>query len=214
MRAKTSVFASFESPYPPLLILLRFSRAKTGGEMNYGYARVSTDKQDTDGQRRALEAAGCEKVIEEQASGRKVRPALASLLASLQASDIVTVYKIDRLSRSVHDFYSIAREIEERGAHLRSLSDPIDTSTPAGRAMMGILAVFAQLEAETISVRVNDGLKAARARGVTLGRRRQLSPDAEARIRQLLLDGADVKALSREYKVDPATIRRIRARNP
>lgn len=179
--------------------------------MNYGYARVSTDKQDTDAQRQALQAAGCVQVVEEQASGRKARPALSALLDSLQASDVVTVYKIDRLSRSVPDFYSIARQIEHKGAHLRSLSDPIDTSTPAGRAMLGLLAVFAQLEAETTAERVKHGLSAARARGVTLGRRSKLSREAQARVRQLLAEGVEVKALAREYQVDPSTVRRIRS---
>ena len=179
--------------------------------MIYGYARVSTDKQDTDVQRRALEAAGCVQVVEEQASGRKARPALSSLLDSLQAGDIVTVYKIDRLSRSAPDFYNIARQMEEKGAHLRSLSDPIDTATPTGRAMLGLLAVFAQLEAETTAERVKHGLAAARARGVPLGRRRKLSKEAQARICQLLAEGVEVKALAREYQVDPSTIRRIRS---
>lgn len=180
--------------------------------MIYGYARVSTDKQDTDAQRQALEAAGCGQVIEEQASGRKARPTLAALIAQLQAGDIVTVYKIDRLSRNVADFYAIARDIEDRGAAIRSLSDPIDTSTPIGRATLGLLAVFAQLEAETTAERVRHGLKAARDRGVTLGRKRSLSREAESRIRQLLAEGAQVKALAREYQIDPATVRRINAR--
>lgn len=109
----------------------------------YGYARVSTDKQDTDAQRRALEAAGCSPIVEEQASGRRRRPALAELIDGLQAGDSVTVWKVNRIARSVADFYRATEAITARGAEFRSLSESFDTSTPIGRAMMGMLACVA-----------------------------------------------------------------------
>ncbi len=84
----------------------------------YGYVRVSTGRQDMgrDAQRRALDAAGCTEIIEEQASGRKARPALAELVDKLDQGDTVTVFRFDRVSRSVADFYAIGERIRERGA--------------------------------------------------------------------------------------------------
>ena len=180
--------------------------------MIFGYARISTDKQDTAAQRRALEAAGCVQIVEEQASGRGKRPALLALIDSLQAGDVLTVWKVDRLSRSVPDFYELAQRIEARGASLRSLTEAIDTGTPFGRAMLGVLAIFAQLEAETTSQRTRTGLEAARARGRVLGRRRKLSAEVEADIAAALAEGAPVKGLAKKHRVDAATIRRIRNR--
>jgi DNA invertase Pin-like site-specific DNA recombinase len=178
----------------------------------FGYARVSTDKQDTDAQRRALQAAGCVQIVEEQASGRKARPALAALLQRLEPGDVVTVWKIDRLSRNVPDFYRIAARITECGAELRSLTEAIDTAAPIGRAMLGILAVFAQLEAEHASERVRNGLRAARGRGKRLGRPRGVTPPIERDIAAKLASGAAVKTLARDYALDPSTVRRIRER--
>ena len=109
-------------------------------------------------QRRALESAGCTEIIEEQASGRKARPALAELVEKLGQGDTVTVFRFDRISRSVADFYAIGERIRERGASLRSLAEQFDTSTPMGRAMMGFAAIWAELEAET-AVRLSAELR-------------------------------------------------------
>lgn len=189
-------------------------RQKQGAKAGrvFGYARVSTDRQDTEAQRHALSIAGCTEIIEEQASGRKARPALTGLLSRVEAGDVVTVWKIDRLSRNVPDFYRIAAEITTRGAELRSLTEAIDTAAPIGRAMLGILAVFAQLEAEHASERVRNGLRAARGRGRRLGRPRSLTPPLERDVAAKLDGGAAVKALARDYGLDPSTIRRIRQR--
>lgn len=88
----------------------------------YGYVRVSTGRQDMgrDAQRRALETAGCAEIVEEQASGRKARPALAELVDRLAPGDVVTVFRFDRISRSVADFYAIGERISAHGASLRS----------------------------------------------------------------------------------------------
>lgn len=148
----------------------------------YGYAQVSTDRQDTssDAQRQALRAAGCTRIVEEQANGRKARHALLRLLDRLRPGDTLTVYRFDRISRSVADFYAIGQRIAEKGAALRSLAENFDTGTAYGRAMMGLAAVWAQLEAETTSERVRNGLIAARARGSLIGRWRALSVETEA----------------------------------
>lgn len=194
-----------------------YRRTKTGGELsrtNYGYVRVSTDRQDSgsDAQRRALEAAGCATIIEEQASGRKARPILAALVDGLQPGDVLTVYRFDRISRSVADFYAIGERIRARGASLRSIAEHFDTSTPIGRAMMGFAAIWAELEADTTRERVNNGLKAARARGQVLGRRRAIDGVTAGKIALRLNNGDTVAGLAREYRVSPRTIRRIRTR--
>lgn len=184
------------------------------GGTNYGYVRVSTGRQDMgrDAQRRALEAAGCNEIVEEQASGRKARPTLVDLVEKLQPGDQVTVYRFDRISRSVADFYAIGERIRERGANLRSLAEQFDTSTPMGRAMMGFAAIWAELEAETTRERVMNGLSAARARGQMLGRRRAIDAVTSAKIKRRLDAGEPGKELAREYRVSPRTIRRIRER--
>lgn len=180
----------------------------------YGYVRVSTDKQETgsDAQRRALEAAGCDTVIEERASGRRARPALAHLVASLRPADVVTVSRFDRISRNVADFYAIGRSISDRGAALRSLFEHFDTSTPIGKAMMGFAAVWAELEADTTRERVLNGLRAARARGVVLGRRRSLHEDIELSIVEQLMRGSSAAELARLNGVSKTTIHRIKRR--
>jgi len=179
---------------------------------NFGYARVSTNKQDTDAQRRALTDAGCNEIIEEQASGRRARPALSQLLRRLQPGDVVTVWKINRIGRSVSDFYQITEQITAAGAELRSLSETFDTSTPIGRAMLGMLAVFAQFEVEQTSENIRGGLKAARARGKRLGRPPAVSAELEDEIRSKLAEGESASELARIYSIDERTVRRIRGR--
>ena len=112
--------------------------------MNLGYARVSTDDQDTAAQLDALRAAGCERVFEERASGgRWDRPELHRMLDQLRDGDVVIVWKLDRLSRSLKDLLSIMEKIDAAGAGFRSLTEAIDTTTPAGRMMMQMVGVFA-----------------------------------------------------------------------
>lgn len=182
--------------------------------MIYGYARVSTERQDSgsDAQRRALEAAGCTTIIEEQASGRKARPMLMALVNRLGPGDVLMVYRFDRISRGVADFYAIGERIRAQGASLRSLAEQFDTSTPIGRAMMGFAAIWAELEADTTRERVNNGLQAARARGQMLGRKRAIDSTTAGKIVQRLMAGESAKELAREYRVSSRTIRRIRDR--
>lgn len=116
--------------------------------MQLGYARVSkADDQDTAAQVSALKAAGCTRVYEEKASGgRWHRPQLHRMLDQLREGDVIVVWKLDRLSRSLKDLLHILEKIDAAAANFRSLTEAIDTSGPAGRMMMQMLGSFAEFE--------------------------------------------------------------------
>ncbi|WGF90253.1 recombinase family protein [Marinivivus vitaminiproducens] len=131
-----------------------------------GYARVSTGEQDTHAQRLELEAAGCSTIVQERGSGAsRTRPELARLLQIIQPGDILIVVRLDRLARSVSHLLEVIESLERKGAHFRSLHDPIDTSTPQGMFSLQVLGAVAQLERALIAERTKAGMAAARARG-------------------------------------------------
>lgn len=139
--------------------------------MKIGYARVSTADQSLDMQIDALNAAGCDRIYTEKASGAKDdRAELARVMDSLRAGDVLLVYKLDRLARSTIKLISTLDEIQKRGAEFVSLNDNIDTTTAVGKAFFGMLAVFAEFERNVIVERTHAGLAASRARGRVGGR--------------------------------------------
>lgn len=155
--------------------------------MIYGYARVSTLEQDTALQLDALRRAGVRRVFSETASGARAdRPQLQRLVSALRPGDEVLVYKIDRLARSLFDLLGILRQIESAGARFRSITEPFDTSTPVGRMVVQLLGVIAEFERALILERTGAGMRAARARGVRLGRPRRIDHDA---VRALAAEG-------------------------
>ena len=131
-----------------------------------GYARVSTEDQATDAQTDELRAAGCETIYQETGSGAsRARPELARLMREIRAGEVLVVVRLDRLARSVSHLLDVIERLEEKGAHFRSLRDPIDTSTPQGMFSLQVLGAVAQLERALISERTKAGIKAARLRG-------------------------------------------------
>src|SRR5467141_4702374 len=115
--------------------------------MLIGYARVSTNDQETVTQVAALKAAGCERIYREKASGgRWDRPELHRLLDQLRKGDVLVVWKLDRLSRSLRDVLTIMERIREAKSGFRSLTEAIDTTTPAGRMMMQMVGSFAEFD--------------------------------------------------------------------
>lgn len=139
--------------------------------MKIGYARVSTADQSLDLQIDALKAAGCEKIYEEKASGAKDdRQELQKALDGIRGGDTLVVYKLDRLARSTSKLINVLNELKEKGVEFVSIQDNIDTSTAAGKALFGILAVFAEFERDIIRERTKAGLESARARGRKGGR--------------------------------------------
>lgn len=179
--------------------------------MLIGYARVSKgDDQSTAAQKRALKEAGCDRLFEEAASGgRWDRPQLHRMLDQLRPNDIVVVWKLDRLSRSLKDLLHILEKLEAAGAGFRSLTESIDTTTPAGRMMMQMVGSFAEFERAMIRERTSAGLAEARAAGRIGGRRAKLTPRQRTDVDENVLSGRKSAAeMARLYKVSEATISR------
>lgn len=152
-----------------------------------GYARVSTADQTLDPQREELRAAGCALIHEEQASGAdRARPALARLLATIRPGDTLVVVRLDRLARSLAHLLEVIAALDARGAHFRSLGDPIDTATPQGRFSLQVMGAVAELERALIRERTRAGLRSARAQGRIGGNPGLRAGDREA-IRKLRL---------------------------
>lgn len=177
-----------------------------------GYARVSRGEDQTNiMQARALRAAGCRRIFEEAASGgRWDRPELQRMLDQMRAGDTVVVWKLDRLSRSLKDVLHMMERIAGAGAGFRSLTEDIDTTTPAGRMMMQMVGAFAEFERAMIRERTLAGLAAARAEGRVGGRRMKLSPRKRREIAESVLSGRKSGAeMARLYDVSQATVSRI-----
>lgn len=171
--------------------------------MWFGYARVSTEDQDTGLQQDAFARAGVERVFEEKRSGVRDRPLLACLLYLLRPGDQLVVYKVDRLARSLLDLLRIVARVEACGATLRSLTEPIDTSTPVGRLMLQILAGFAEFERAVTLERAAAGRHAARARGVRFGRPRKIDVDALPGLRA---EGLNARQIAERFDCDTSSV--------
>lgn len=134
-----------------------------------GYARVSSRDQETHLQLDALAKAGVLEVRQEKTSSVGLRPELQKVLAGLQPGDVLVVYKLDRIARSLKDLLGILDRVAASGASIRSLTEPLDTTGPIGMFMVQVLGAVAQLERSMIRERAIAGQVAARMRGVTWG---------------------------------------------
>lgn len=176
-----------------------------------GYARVSTKEQETRLQLDALRAAGVERVFEEKASGAAVdRPVLRECLASLRQGDVFVVWKVDRVARSLKQLLSILDELAVIGAEIRSLSEPLDTTSPLGVFVMQSLGAIAQLERSMIRERSIAGQVAALRRGVEWGGRRPaLVGERRAEALALLASGLTQAEVARRFGVHRSTVGRL-----
>lgn len=145
--------------------------------MLIGYARVSTSHQDTRMQLDALHAAGVDEVYSERECSTGPRPELQRALKRLRPGDVLVVWKLDRVARSLLDLLSIMERLKRSGAGLRSLTEPIDTSTPLGEFVIQVLGAVAQLERSMIRQRILAGQVAAYKRGVRWGGRHTIPLD-------------------------------------
>lgn len=139
--------------------------------MLLGYARVSTDEQNLELQADALSAAGCDRIFSDKLSGSRLdRPGLAATLSHLRSGDTLVVWKLDRLGRTVRQLVEFVAKLNQDGIEFRSLTDGIDTTTPAGRFFFPMMAALAEMERDLTRERTMAGLAAARARGRKGGR--------------------------------------------
>ncbi|MPT53174.1 recombinase family protein [Delftia sp.] len=179
--------------------------------MLIGYARVSTQDQDTALQLEAMRAAGVDKVFEEKASGAKIdRPVLWECLGSLRSGDQFVFYKLDRVARSLSDLLKIVDCVERAGASIRSLTEPIDTGSPAGRLMLQILGAMAEFERTLIRERTIAGQREAAARGVRMGRALSVDDATAASIVDAYQTGLyTLKGVGQRYGVSESVVKRL-----
>lgn len=144
-----------------------------------GYARVSTKDQNLDMQIDALREAGCDPIFSESVSSSKERPELKRALDCLRKGDVIVVWKIDRLARSLKELVMMISSLNDREVEFRSISDGIDTTSSLGKCQLGIFASLAQYERDIIRERTRAGLSAAKRRGRTGGRPKGLSEEAK-----------------------------------
>lgn len=161
-----------------------------------GYGRVSTTDQDTEIQEKALAAAGCTVIRLEKKSGTSTngREALRNVLDFLRAGDTLVVTRLDRLARSLEDLLGIVRQIHERGASLKVIEQPIDTSNSAGKLFLQMLGAFAEFETNLRKERQLEGIAKAKAAGVYKGRRPTID---RARVRELHVQGVGATEIAK-----------------
>jgi DNA invertase Pin-like site-specific DNA recombinase len=179
--------------------------------MNYGYARVSTDEQNLNLQLDALEHAGCEKVFKDEgvSGASSSRPGLDDALGTLQTGDVLTVWKLDRLGRSLHHLIIIIEELAKRGVGFRSLSESIDTTTAGGKLIFHIFGALAEFERSLIAERTKAGLQAAKKRGKKLGRPMRLTQEQIKHAEKMINSGQQTtSAMAELYGVDRTTLYR------
>jgi DNA invertase Pin-like site-specific DNA recombinase len=174
-----------------------------------GYARVSTDDQNLALQLDALKKSGCDRVFTDKVSGtRLVRPGLDDALSHLRAGDTLVVWKLDRLGRSVKGLVDLVNSLEAHEVHFRSLTDGIDTKTPAGRFFFHIMASLAQMERELIVERTRAGLAAARKLGRVGGRKRRMTDSKIKAAHRLLASGTLPRDVAENLGVSVPTLYR------
>jgi DNA invertase Pin-like site-specific DNA recombinase len=185
------------------------------GALLLGYTRVSrADEQNTAAQVKALRKAGCKRIFEEKASGgRWDRPQLHKALEQLREGDVLVVWKLDRLSRSLKDLLHIMERVREAGAGFRSITEAVDTTTSAGRMVMQMLGSFAEFERSMVRERTRAGLAAARDRGVKVGRPAKLSRHQQEEVIRAVRDGSKTAAdAARLFGLHRSNITRLLAR--
>lgn len=173
-----------------------------------GYARVSTKEQDLSLQLDALSKYGCDRIFTDKISSVKERQGLTDALGYLRQGDTLVVWKLDRLCRSLPDLIKISELIRTTGAQLVSITESIDTSTPAGRLYFNILGALGQMERELIQERVKAGLAAARRRGKVPGKPRVSEEKLELARRELSA-GRTYPEVARILGVHPQTLYRL-----
>ena len=175
-----------------------------------GYARVSTGNQRLDAQLDSLKKAGCVEIFGDQAvsGSHQSRPELDRCLAELQSGDVLVVSRLDRLGRSAAHLAVTVESLAKRGIGFRSIEEGLDTTTAAGRLILGIFGSLAQFERDLIRERTSAALQAKIKRGEPLGRPRALRPSQVVAAKKLLSDGGAESHVARLFSVSRATLYR------
>lgn len=173
-----------------------------------GYARVSTVDQHSDLQTNALHAAGCDRIFEDNgvSGGQRRRSGLSSALKALRKGDVLVVWRLDRLGRSIRHLIKLIDDLNRRGICFLSLTENIDTSSVGGKLIFHIFAAIAEFEKSLIRERTIAGIAAAKARGKYPGRRPSLNKVQCSDIRAAIDAGMSVRDVAREYNVHPRTV--------
>ncbi|MBY3333927.1 recombinase family protein [Rhizobium laguerreae] len=177
-----------------------------------GYARVSTVEQNLDMQIAALKATGCSEIFTDHGlSGADFqRPGLLKALRRIKRGDMLVVWRLDRLGRSLVDLIQTVNGLSKRGCDFRSLTESIDTSSSGGRLVFHMMAAMAEFERAIISERTKAGMEAARARGSRLGRRRSMTEvQTEAAKHAVEIDLEPISEVAERYQVHPKTLARV-----
>ena len=183
--------------------------------MRIGYARVSTQDQNPLMQIDALQGAGCEEIFQEKISGKvKDRLELEQCLRTLRKGDVLIVWRLDRLGRSLKDLVGIISSLEDRGIGFQSLTESIDTTSAGGKLIFHIFGALAEFEHTLIRERTKAGLAAARARGRKGGRKPSMSKDDVKKAAAMLLDpNITKKEVSEHFGVSRVTLNESLKRN-
>lgn len=177
--------------------------------MLIGYARVSTAEQDLTPQLEALRSAGCERTFSDKASGAKAdRAGLADALSHARAGDILVVWKLDRLGRTMKGLIDLSAELATRGIGLRSITDGIDTAGTAGKLVFHIMAAMAEMERDLVRERTTAALLIAKREGRIGGRKTLMTPKRIEAARKLLASGMTAREIAPTIGVSVATLYR------
>src|SRR5690606_18144610 len=178
--------------------------------MKIGYMRVSTDEQHLDLQRQALELAGCERIFEDHgvSGAARERKGLKKALRNLKPGDVLVVWKLDRLGRSLPHLIETITSLRNKNIGFQPFKEQIDTTSAGGRCYMHILAALAEFEREMIRDRTKAGMDAAKRRGVRLGRPTKLDAEKLAQAKKMLKAGISRKSVADSFNVSPLTLRR------
>ena len=175
--------------------------------MKIGYARISTGGQNLEGQLDALQAAGCDRIFKETASGsRSDRPILTQALEFVREGDTLVTYRLDRIARSLPHLITIMEDLGQRDVQFLSLTENLDTRSPGGRLIFHVFGAVSQFELDLIRERTRAGLEAARKRGRTGGRPRRMTDDKVRAAKKLLADGTPVKEVASSLGVSVPTL--------
>jgi len=179
-----------------------------------GYCRVSTEEQNLDMQEQSIKKYAKDKglelvlYIEKVSSFKNERSELQNAMKAATKGDLFVVYKLDRLARSTKELYELTDQLKEKEVNFVSINDSFDTSTPTGKAMFGMLAVFAEFERDVIQQRTKAGLEAARKRG-RVGGRPAIDEKTKKRVEKLFKLGESATDIAKEYNIGRATVYKI-----